>query len=118
MNTTIGSKDYTLHFGWDFLETINNLFGYVTDIEGVSIETKMNGYPFMEMGLGAKDPIAVQKVIQAGTSTEKSKPSKVDIRKFIEDKLIDETYSDFVEELHQEIKKDKLLSALAKMNQG
>ena len=72
----------------------------------------------MEQGLESKDPITVQKVIQAATSTEKSKPSVKNIRSFIEDLLSDgKKYVEFVEELHEEIKKDKLLSAIQKMDQ-
>lgn len=118
MELKIGNKNYPLYFGWEFLEQVNNLFGFVVDVNGIEINTRMNGFPFMEQGLESYDLIAVQKVIQSATATEKTTPSKANIRKLIEEKLYEgaEAYQEFVEALHSEIKKDKMLKALSELN--
>ena len=119
MQIKLNGKDFELFFGWDFLEQVNNKFGFVMDVQGVEINTRMNGYPFMEQGLQSYDPTAVVKVIQAGLSTERTQPSKDDIRDFVTEKMVQgkESYKEFVNGLLDEIKKDKMLKALAEVNQ-
>lgn len=115
MEIKIANNIIALHFGWDFLEQINNHFGFKVDAENdVEINTKSNGFPFMEMGLKSYDPISVVKVIQSATATEKSKPSKANIQKMVEEMLVTDpkAYKAFVDELNEEIKKDKLLQAM------
>lgn len=117
MEIKIANKNYQLYFGWDFLEKINQEFGIKVDVDGQEINTRTGGLAFLNVGLEAYDPIAVQKAIQAATNTAPSKPSIVNIRKFIEDKIIKDLdgYKELTNELASEIKKDPLLKALDKL---
>lgn len=120
MEFKIANKDYTLHFGWDFLEQINALFGMKIEADGgVEINTRSNGYPFMIQGLESRDPVALQYVIQAATATEKSKPSKVNIRKAILELMQEdiELYKMTVDEILDEIKKDEVLQVIQRLVQ-
>lgn len=114
MEFKIANKNYTLYFGWDFLDQINRHFGAKMEVEGQEINTNTGGLAFLEVGLASYDPIAVQKAIQAAISTESTKPSVINIRKAIEDKLISnpKEYKDFVDELRDTVKKDKFLQAI------
>lgn len=119
MQIKINEKTYDLYFGWDFLEQINNQLGFEMDVEGQAIKTKTGGMNFLEMGLSQYDPITVVKVIKAATNTLKAKPSTKDIQGHIEELIGGEVndYTNFVDELHNSIKKDKLLNGLQKVNQ-
>ena len=72
----------------------------------------------MHSGLESNDPTAVAKVIQASTNTEKQQPSTVNIRKFVEEKLINDPkgYKEFVKDLNDAIKKEPMLKALTALN--
>jgi len=114
MDVKINNKEYTLHFGWDFLEFINDVRGAEIKANGQGINTKTAGLSFLEAGLESKDPTAVRDAIKAGLSTEKSKPSNEDVEDFVKQKLVKtpKQYKDFVEELHEEIKKEPMLKAI------
>lgn len=114
MEIKIANKNYTLYFGWDFLDQINRLFGAKMEVEGQEINTNTGGLAFLEVGLASYDPIAVQKAIQAATSTETTKPALINIRKAVEDKLVNnpKEYKSFVDELRDTVKKDKFLQAI------
>ena len=118
MEIKIANKNYTLYFGWDFLDRINTLFGIKIEESGQEINTRTGGLAFMHSGLESNDPTAVAKVIQAATNTEKQQPSTVNIRKFVEEKLINDPkgYKDFVKELNDTIKKEPMLKALTALN--
>lgn len=118
MIINIANKDYTLYFGWDFLEQVNKIFGAKIDVDGQEINMGTGGLSFLQAGLESYDPITVQKAIQAGTSTETQKPSVANIRKFIESKLTDDVaeYQVFVEEMLEAIKKEPMLKAMANLN--
>ena len=118
MEIKIANKNYTLYFGWDFLDKINYHFGVKVESEGQEINTRAGGMAFMESGLGMNDPITVVKVIQSATATESQKPSVVNIRKFVEGLLIDDqkAYKELVKELAEEIKKEPMLKALTALN--
>lgn len=116
MEIKIANKNYTLYFGWDFLDRINHEFGIVVESAGQEINTRTGGLAFLEVGLSSYDPIAVQKAIQAATNTETSKPSVVNIRKVIEEMVQEpKEYKAFVDEMLAEIKKAPLLKAVANL---
>lgn len=118
MQIKIANKNYSLYFGWGFLEDVNNRFGFILDIEGADVNTRSNGYPFMIQGLESYDPIAVMKTIQAATATEHNKPAKENIQKLIETKLTEgpKEYKTFVDEIKEEIKKEQWLQAYQNLN--
>ena len=118
MQVKIANKEYTLYFGWEFLDQINNKFGLKVEAEGQDINTRSAGLPFMQSGLSSYDPIALVKVIQAGTATEPQKPSLINVRQFVEELLINKPkeYKEFVDELSNEIKKEPMLKAMDKLN--
>lgn len=98
----IGGKEYELHFGWDFIETINKINGI--EVKGMSMNT--GGVSMLDAQLDMNDPIALKKAIQAGTSTEKRKPSVKDIQDFIESLIEDENedaYEEFVGNLKKQL---------------
>lgn len=81
MKITINDKEYVLHFGLDFIETLDN-----TEI------IKRNG---MEVGMGtqmnvglladSRNPKYLVRIISAALITEDSQPSIADIRKWVEE---------------------------------
>lgn len=101
MNLTIANKEYDLHFGLDFLEYCEDIGGMKVD--GVNIG--IGGFNMMFSKLEMSDPVTVLKVIQGGTNTYKSKPSKADIEALLIEKIEADSYQDFVEELLSELKK-------------
>ena len=101
MNIKIADKEYDLHFGLDFLEFCEDTGGMKVD--GVNIG--IGGFNMMYSKLEMFDPVTVLKVIQGGTNTYKSKPSKADIEELLIEKIESESYEDFVEELLSELKK-------------
>ena len=48
MQIKIANKEYTLYFGWEFLDQINNKFGLKVEAEGQDINTRSAGLPFMQ----------------------------------------------------------------------
>lgn len=107
MMIEIGKKEYELHFGWDFIETINKINGI--EVKGMSMNT--GGVSMLDAQLDMNDPIALKKAIQAGTSTEKSKPSVKDIQEFIEGLIMDEDeekYDEFVGNLKKQLSSQPL----------
>lgn len=91
----IDGKEYELHFGWDFIETMNHLNGIV--VEGVHMNT--GGLYMLQGQLDMGDPIAVLKALQGGTSTYASKPSKKSLQKYVEELIANDEYDDFLKEL-------------------
>lgn len=81
MKITINKKDYTLHFGLDFIETLDDT--EIIDQNGmqVGMGTQMN------VGLLAdsRNPKYLVNIIRAALTTEESVPSTLDIRKWVEE---------------------------------
>lgn len=81
MKITINKKDYTLHFGLDFIETLDNT--EIIDRNGmqVGMGTQMN------VGLlaDARNPKYLVNIIRAALITEDAIPSTTDIRTWIEE---------------------------------
>lgn len=101
MNVNISGKDYDLHFGLDFLEFCEDTGGMKVD--GVNIG--IGGFNMMFSKLEMFDPVTVMKVIQGGTNTYKSKPSKANIEELLIEKIESDSYEEFVEEILAELKK-------------
>lgn len=102
MIVEIGGKEYELHFGWDFIEEINRING--VEVQGMSMNT--GGVSMLDAQLSMNDPVALKKAIQAGTSTEKSKPSTKEIEDFIVELIEDEDegkYDEFVGNLKKQL---------------
>lgn len=81
MKITINKKEYTLHFGLDFIETLDNT--EIIDRNGmqVGMGTQMN------VGLlaDARNPKYLVNIIRAALITEDAIPSTADIRTWIEE---------------------------------
>lgn len=108
MVINVDGKEYELIFGWDFLEEVNKRMGI--SVNGLEVE--QGGYIKLNSAVLTKDPISLVDIIQSATNTERQKPSKIGIQRFIEEKSIDGTYSEFYDELYDEIKKQPLLKNL------
>lgn len=104
MMVEIENKEYELHFGWDFIEVLNELNGVV--VQGMAMNT--GGLTKLVGQLDLGDPIAVRLAIQAGTSTYASKPSKKGIEKYIEGLIEADEYDSFLELLQKEFEKNPL----------
>lgn len=113
----LGKKELDLHFGWDFLAEVNDTLSFEMEVDGQKIPTRAGGMAFLQMGLSQYDPITVLKVIKAGLSTAKQKPSNEELKQLIEDLLAEgpDKYKAFVDELFEMIKKEPMLDALAKV---
>lgn len=111
MLINIKGEEYKLHFGFDFLATLNAL--YYTKVNGVEIN---NGLNMGIMGLIDEDPTALVNIIMAGLSTSDRKPSKIDIQDYIVSQA--EQREDGLESLMgeylEEVKKQPLLKGKAK----
>lgn len=114
MIVNIEGRDYNLIFGWDFLEEINKRIG----INQGALQLEQGGVIRLESAFMTKDPVTLIHIIQSATETERQKPSKKGIQKLIEGLLIEGTYSEFYEELEEDIKKQPLLNSLIKVNFG
>lgn len=104
MMIEINGEKYELHFGWDFIEVLNELNGVV--VQGLAMET--GGLTKLVGQLDLGDPIAVRLAIQAGTNTYASKPRKRDVEKYIEELIESDEYEDFLELLQKEFEKNPL----------
>ncbi|WP_207704230.1 tail assembly chaperone [Candidatus Enterococcus ferrettii] len=81
MKITINDKDYVLHFGLDFIETLDNTEVIKQNGMEVGMGTQMN------VGLLAdyRNPKYLVQIISAALITEDSQPSISDIRKWVEE---------------------------------
>lgn len=104
MVITIGEKDYELHFGWDFIETLNKLNGVV--VEGMNMDT--GGVTKLVGQLDLGDPIAARLAITAGTSTYANKPSKKAIGEYVVKLIEEDGFDDFLEQLHEKLETSPL----------
>lgn len=104
MMIELDGKEYELHFGWDFIEVLNQLNGVV--VQGLEMNT--GGITKLVGQLDLGDPIAVRLAIKAGTNTYKSKPSTRSIEKFIEELIENDEYDNFLEQLQDEFGKNPL----------
>lgn len=116
----LGKKELDLYFGWDFLAEVNDTISYEMEINGEKLPTRAGGMAFLEIGLSQYDPITVLKVIKAGLSTAKQKPSNEELKQSIEELLAEgpSKYKAFVDELFEAIKKEPMLNALLTLNDG
>lgn len=114
MQIKINANEYTLHFGWSFLEEINNVFGVRVEVDGNEMNTRAGGLTFLENGLERFDPITVAKAIKAGTNTYKNQPQFKDIQSYVEGILVKDSqeYVDLAKGILEEIKKEPMLKAL------
>lgn len=113
----LGKKELDLHFGWDFLAEVNETLGFEMDMEGQKISMRSGGMAFLQMGLSQYDPITLLKVIKAGLSTAKQKPSNEELKQSIEELMSEspDKYKAFVDELFEVIKKEPMLKALMEL---
>lgn len=118
MQVKIANKEYTLHFGWEFLKEVNKKFGVTIEQGGQEINTRQGGLAFMNAGLESYDPVTVIEVVKAATNTELQKPATVNIQEAVEEKLLSgsKEYKAFVDELKESIKKEPKLKALNELN--
>ena len=119
MLVEIGGKEYTLLFSWGFLEEVNKRLGIsMVTQDGGAIPLEQMGVLKLNSGLETRDVITLVHILQSATITERQKPSKVDIQNFVEKLLIDNKYTEFYEEIEEEIKKQPLLDNLMKQYFG
>lgn len=81
MKITINKKEYTLHFGLDFIETLDNTEIVKQSGMQVGIGTQMN------VGLLSdyRNPKYLVNIIDAALITEDEAPSTADIRSWVEE---------------------------------
>ena len=113
MKLTINGKEYTLHFGMDFIDEVEKLEGMKMEAEGVSLNMGTGGMALLNNKLASYHPSGLRTIIKAGTITERQKPSNDDINIYIEELAdsgdYEQTFDDIVEELG---KKPLVLKAL------
>lgn len=102
----IDGKDYELHFGWGFLEYVNNVYG----VEQKGQKSQFGGMYILYTGSTLQDPHTLVHIIKAGTITERQKPSNKGITEFIEGLLEEEgAYEELYSQIWNEIEKKPLL---------
>lgn len=114
MNIKIDDVEYELHFGWDFIEYLNDKNGVV--VEGLKMDT--GGLTKLTGQLDLGDPIALRLAIQAGTNTLRSKPSKRGIEKYIEGLIESGEYESFLQELQEKLEKNPLTRVVIQREDG
>lgn len=112
MQLTIGGREYTLLFDFNFLTAINKL----KPVQAEGLNFGVGGMQLLTVGLNIKDPETVKTVIKAATDYLGSKPSDKDIVEFIYELSAGDDYDAFFDEVQSEIKKDAIL--LRAMNQA
>lgn len=118
MILTINGKDYTLHFGMDFIDEVEKREGMKMEAQGATMNMGTGGMAMLNAKLSNHHPVGLRTVIQAGTATERQKPSKADIDKFIEDLSDSDEYEYLFEEIIEELgKKPLVLKALTATNE-
>jgi len=110
MTIEINGKEYELYFGLDFIDGLNQLYGF----ESNGVKMQLGGLKMLEAAMSMKDIVAIRKIIKAATETLKSKPSNRDIDKYIETRVIEEGLDKIYAEFETEIKKQPFLNALTK----
>lgn len=94
MQLEINKRLYDVYFGIDALDKINN--AYAIDQQGMNVNLVVGeGLNFLYFGLEALNPVAVRNFIEAGTSTLKSKPPKMDVENFIVDLIETDKMEEF-----------------------
>lgn len=81
MKITINKKEYTLHFGLDFIETLDNTKSIKQNGLDVGIGTQMT----IGMLSDFRNPKYLVQIISAALITEDSIPPVTDIRKWVEE---------------------------------
>ena len=99
MNTiTINDKDYTLNFGFDFLRVLDER--YSINQNGVAFGF---GVQHAVVDLQQKNPLVLLDLIQAGTATERQKPSVKGIEAYVVEEAekghLDSLFDDFLSAL-------------------
>lgn len=106
MILTINGKNYELKFGLGFLAEMNKR--HSAEIEGVQV-----GYGSMKLinlGLNLQDPLAIVDLIRAATAEAPQKPSNEDLERFVEEQILNNTFSTTFNAIFDELKKSPTLA--------
>ncbi len=120
MQIEIKNQVYDLYFGLDALDYLNRVYTLTSEESGT---TNLNpiigqGLNFMYTGLESGNPVAVGNFIKAGTNTLKSKPSNRDIDDFIGGHILEDTLSDFIQEIMDFLKECPLTRRAVSKGEG
>lgn len=106
MIVTIGKKDYSLSFGFDFINELDKF--HFAEINGIKYGM---GLTMLLTGLADENPTALRDLIKAGLSTEPQKPTNKEVEEFIME-LADQSeegLNPVFESYLEEVKKQPLL---------
>lgn len=96
MTLTIDGKEYTLHFGLDFIRELDQI--YRGGNANYSFGMGMNSvYIYLTQG----NPVILLDLIHAGLITEKKRPSKAKIEEFILENDMNKMFDDFFTALRE-----------------
>lgn len=102
----IGNREYTLRFGFDFIDYCNK----VNAVKVESVELNMGGGVTMLLGnIEKRLPSNFRTLIKGATCTENQKPSNADIEAYIEDLLENGKYDETFDEAFMEMGKHSLI---------
>lgn len=114
MTIEINGKEYELHFGLDFIDALNHLYGFETN----GIKMDLGGLNMLQSAMALQDVVALRNIIKAGVSTLKSKPSNKDIDEYIMNRVIADGLEQIYKEFNDELKKQQFLNALMKQTEN
>lgn len=102
----INEKDYTLRFGFDFIDYCNNNAGLTT--QGVNLG--ISGVKMLAVGIADKSPSSFRTIIKGATVTERQKPSNEEIENYV-NSLLDneEEYEKLYDEVILELGKHLII---------
>lgn len=113
MNLTIGSTEYTMYFGLDFIAYLDQIYYF----EGKDNVKLGNGISMVVANIKMENPVVLLHLIRAATITDKSKPSTEDIKKYLETEADYEAlFSDFLSSLETAYVTSRTMKKLVELN--
>ena len=121
MKITINTREYTLAFGFDFLDYLNKNNSMTVEVDGKNVSTGLGGAGLLGNTLANKLPSTLKLIIKAATAHSDFKPSNKDLDEFVNSLIKVETdddgnvtydeseYNNVFDALLEELKKQPLV---------
>ena len=121
MKITINTREYTLAFGFDFLDYLNKNNSMTVEVDGKNVSTGLGGAGLLGNTLANKLPSTLKLIIKAATAHSDFKPSNKDLDEFVNSLIKVETdddgnvtydeseYNNLFDEVLEELKKQPLV---------
>lgn len=109
MQIKINDEKYSLYFGFDFIEYIDEHYPVNIKFQGIDVPFGSALNATINNLEDTKKPTDLMKILKAGLNTLKAKPSNHNLENFISDLIENEEYDEFVEDILGKLKKQPII---------